>query len=85
MNDLLVLEKEAIKPEKPTFMVAGFNQWANAGDVSSGIPEYLIEKFNAKKVGHIRKGDFYILQRTKRNDGVPFWREMRICPRGDGV
>jgi len=61
-NDLLVLEKEAIKPEKPTFMVAGFNQWANAGDVSSGIPEYLIEKFNARKVGHIRKGDFYIFQ-----------------------
>ncbi len=61
-NDLLVLEKEIIKPERPTFMIAGFNQWANAGNVSSGIPEYLIEKLNARRVGHIRKGDFYIFQ-----------------------
>ncbi len=61
-NDLLVLEKEIIKSEKPTFMIAGFNQWANAGNVSSGIPEYLIEKLHARRVGHIRKGDFYIFQ-----------------------
>jgi len=61
-NDLLVLEKEIIKPEKPTFMVAGFNQWANTGNVSSGIPEYLIEKLHARRVGYIRKDDFYIFQ-----------------------
>ena len=61
-NNLLILEKEIIKPEIPTFMIAGFNQWANAGNVSSGIPEYLIEKLNARRVGHIRKGDFYIFQ-----------------------
>jgi len=61
-NDLLVLEKEIIKPERPTFMIAGFNQHSNVGNVSSGIPEYLIEKLNARRVGHIRKGDFYIFQ-----------------------
>ena len=61
-NDLLVLEKDAIKPEKPTFMIAGFSQWANAGNVSSGIPEYLIEKLGARRIGHISKGDFYIFQ-----------------------
>ena len=61
-NDLLVLKKEIIKLEKPTFMIAGFDQWANAGNVSSGIPEYLIEKLHARKVGHIRKDDFYIFQ-----------------------
>jgi len=43
-------------------MIAGFNQWANAGSVSSGIPEYLIEKLQARRVGHIRKDDFYIFQ-----------------------
>ena len=32
-EDLLILEKRIIKPEKPTFMIAGFNQWANAGNV----------------------------------------------------
>jgi len=42
-NNLLMLEKEIVNPEKPTFMIAGFNQWANAGNVSSGIPNYLIE------------------------------------------
>ena len=61
-NDLFTLEKKFIKPEKPTFMVAGFTQWANAGDVSSGIPEYLIEKLNARKIGHIHKVGFYFFQ-----------------------
>ena len=61
-NDLLVLEKGIIKTQKPTFMIAGFNQWANAGNVSSGIPEYLIEKLHARRIGHIRKDDFYIFQ-----------------------
>jgi predicted ATP-grasp superfamily ATP-dependent carboligase len=61
-NDLLVLEKENINLEKPTFMIAGFNEWANAGNVSSGIPEYLIEKLHARKIGYIRKDDFYIFQ-----------------------
>jgi predicted ATP-grasp superfamily ATP-dependent carboligase len=62
VNDLLVLEKEKIKLAKPTFMIAGFNQWANAGNVSSGIPEYLIEKLKARRIGHIRKDDFYFYQ-----------------------
>jgi proteasome assembly chaperone (PAC2) family protein len=61
-TDLLILERETIKQVQPTYMVAGFNQWANSGNVSSGIPEYLIEKLNARRVGHIRKGDFYIFQ-----------------------
>jgi predicted ATP-grasp superfamily ATP-dependent carboligase len=61
-NDLLILEKEITKTAKSAFMIAGFHQWANAGNVSSGIPEYLIGKLNARKVGHIRKGDSYIFQ-----------------------
>ena len=61
-NNLLVLEKEIVNSEKPTFMIAGFNQWANAGDVSSGIPEYLIENLQTKRLGHIRKDDFYLFQ-----------------------
>ncbi len=43
-------------------MIAGFSQWANAGNVSSGIPEYLIEKLQARRIGHIRKDGFYIFQ-----------------------
>ena len=62
MNDLLTLEKEIVKPDIPTFMVAGFSQWANAGNVSTGIPEYLIGKLDARRVGHIDKSSFYIFQ-----------------------
>jgi predicted ATP-grasp superfamily ATP-dependent carboligase len=61
-DDLLVLEKDIVEPGKAAYMIAGFNQWANAGNVSSGIPEYLIEKLQARKIGRIRKGDFYIFQ-----------------------
>ena len=61
-NDLLILGKEFIKPEKPAYMIAGFNQWANAGNVSSGIPEYLIDKLQTRKMGHIRKDGFYLFQ-----------------------
>lgn len=60
-SDLLVLEKELLTPG-PTYMIAGFHEWSNAGDVSSGIPNYLIQKLRAKKVGSIHKGDFYIYQ-----------------------
>ncbi|MFC2035746.1 PAC2 family protein [Chloroflexota bacterium] len=73
-NSLLVLEKDVIKPEKPTFMIAGFNQFANVGNVSSGIPEYLIEKLHARKVVNIRKGDFYIFQVP----GSPFNLRPRV-------
>jgi len=61
-NDLLVLKKGVLKSEKPTLMVAGFNQWANAGNVSTAVAEYLIEKLDAKRIGHIHKGDFYLFQ-----------------------
>ena len=61
-NNLLVLEKEIINTKKPIFMIAGFNQWANAGNVSSGIPAYLIENLQAKRLGYIRRGDFYLFQ-----------------------
>jgi len=43
-------------------MIAGFNQWANAGNVSSGTPKYLIENLATKRFAYIRKGDFYLFQ-----------------------
>jgi proteasome assembly chaperone (PAC2) family protein len=61
-NNLFVLEQEIVDNKKPIFMIAGFNQWANAGNVSSGIPNYLIENLAAKRLGHISKGDFYLFQ-----------------------
>ncbi len=61
-NSLLVLDREIVDRKKPLFMIAGFNQWANAGNVSSGIPEYLIQNLAARRLGYIGKGDFYLFQ-----------------------
>lgn len=43
-------------------MIAGWNQWADAGSISSGLPLYLIQKLNAKKIGEITDDGFYLFQ-----------------------
>ncbi len=50
------------KPAPGKFMIAGWNQWADAGTVSLGFPEYLIEHTEAHKIGEIATGDFYLFQ-----------------------
>ncbi len=52
--------------EKPTArdicMIAGWDQWADAGDISSGLPQYLIDLTHARKIGEIEPAGFYIFQ-----------------------
>jgi len=52
--------------EKPNddelYMIAGWRQWADAGSVSSGLPQYVIDTTKARKVGEIRVEDFYLFQ-----------------------
>jgi len=43
-------------------MIAGWHQWADAGTVSSGLPQYLIDQANASKIGEIRPDGFYLFQ-----------------------
>lgn len=43
-------------------MIAGWRQWADAGSVSSGLPEYLIELTGARKIGEIKANSFYLFQ-----------------------
>ena len=43
-------------------MIAGWQQWADAGAISSGLPGYLIRRTQAKKIGHIRSQEFYLFQ-----------------------
>jgi predicted ATP-grasp superfamily ATP-dependent carboligase len=59
MNDLVELW-ETPAPGKP--MIAGWHQWADAGDVSSGLPQYLIDKTGAHKLGRIGPDKFYLFQ-----------------------
>lgn len=51
------------KPEADeVYMVVGWRQWADAGSVSSGLPQYLIQHTVASKIGQIRPDGFYIFQ-----------------------
>ena len=52
--------------EKPKtdelYMIAGWQQWADAGAVSSELPRYLIRHAQARLIGHITSDPFYIFQ-----------------------
>ena len=52
--------------EKPTateiHMLAGWQQWADAGSISSGLPQYLIDKLGAHKIAEIDADAFYLFQ-----------------------
>ena len=47
---------------KEMVMIAGWRQWADAGAISSGLPEYLIELTGAEKIGEISADGFYMFQ-----------------------
>jgi predicted ATP-grasp superfamily ATP-dependent carboligase len=51
-------------------MIAGWRQWADGGSVSSGLPEYLIERLDAREIGQIRPDGFYIFQFPGTHDLV---------------
>jgi proteasome assembly chaperone (PAC2) family protein len=51
------------KPEtEELYMLTGFRQWADAGSVSSGLPQYLIQQTRAEPIGKIRPDGFYLFQ-----------------------
>ncbi len=60
--------------ERPTareiFMLVGWRQWADAGSVSSGLPQYLVEHNQAHKIGSIDPSGFYLFQIPGTHDLV---------------
>jgi proteasome assembly chaperone (PAC2) family protein len=59
------------KPEgKEIYLVAGWRQWADAGSISSALPQYLIKKTNARQIGAIRREGFYLFQFPGTHDLV---------------
>jgi predicted ATP-grasp superfamily ATP-dependent carboligase len=44
------------------FMIAGWEQWADAGAISSGLPPYLVERTGAEQIGEIKPDGFYLFQ-----------------------
>jgi predicted ATP-grasp superfamily ATP-dependent carboligase len=59
MDDLVELWE---RPAPGKYMIAGWHQWADAGSVSSGLPQYLVEHTQARRVGQIKPGSFYLFQ-----------------------
>ena len=60
MDVLVELQERPVAKEM--YMIAGWRQWADAGEVSSGLPRYLIDLAGARKIGEIKPGDFYLFQ-----------------------
>ena len=50
------------RPPACKYMIAGWNQWADAGAVSSGLPMYLMEQTQAEKIAEIDPDGFYLFQ-----------------------
>jgi proteasome assembly chaperone (PAC2) family protein len=60
MEEALVLTEVPLAEE--IYMIAGWDQWADAGSISSGLPQWLIEKTGARKIGAIKTDGFYMFQ-----------------------
>ena len=60
MDNLVELWERPAAEEK--YMIAGWHQWADAGSISSALPEYLIDFTGARKVGEIKSDEFYLFQ-----------------------
>ena len=50
------------RPAGARYMIAGWQQWADAGAVSSGLPLYLLEQTQAHKIAEIDPDGFYLFQ-----------------------
>ena len=60
-------EREAFefwkKPEtEELYMIGGFRQWADAGSVSSELPQYLVTQTKAEPIGRLHPDGFYLFQ-----------------------
>jgi proteasome assembly chaperone (PAC2) family protein len=59
------------RPEtSEAYLIVGWRQWADAGSVSSGLPQYLIQQTNARQIGAIRPDGFYLFQIPGTHDLV---------------
>ncbi len=56
------LQLTEIPSSKNMRMIAGWRQWADAGSVSSALPEYLIELTGARKIGEMNDDGYYLFQ-----------------------
>jgi proteasome assembly chaperone (PAC2) family protein len=60
MDNLVELWEKPLAEE--VYMIAGWHQWADAGAISSGLPQYLIDQTEARRIGEMKPGGFYLFQ-----------------------
>ncbi len=60
MDPLIELHEQPEADE--IYMIAGWRHWADAGSVSSELPQYLIEQTGARQIGRLRSDGFYLFQ-----------------------
>lgn len=44
------------------YMIVGWRQWADAGSISSGLPQYLVRHTEGRQIGLMQSEDFYLFQ-----------------------
>jgi predicted ATP-grasp superfamily ATP-dependent carboligase len=59
MNELIEIWE---RPIRAKYMIAGWHQWADAGSISSSLPQYLVKQTAATKIGRIKSEGFYLFQ-----------------------
>ncbi len=60
MDDLVEFWEKPVADE--IHMIVGWHQWADAGAISSGLPQYLIEQTEARRIGEMKPDGFYLFQ-----------------------
>jgi len=60
MNEMIRLYERPLN--QVNYMIAGWEQWADAGENSSGLPAYLIEQLGARRVAEIKGDECYLFQ-----------------------
>lgn len=64
------IELSEIPKADEVYMLAGWRQWADAGSISSGLPQYLIQHLSAWRIGEIHRQGFYFFQIPGTHDLV---------------
>ncbi len=60
MSDVLdIWEKPKVEE---LYMIVGWRQWADAGSISSGLPQYLVRHTEGRQIGLMASEDFYLFQ-----------------------
>lgn len=68
MSDAVELRE---KPQaQQMVMLVGWEQWADGGAVSSGLPRFLVQETGARKIGTIKPDGFYLFQIPGTHDLV---------------